>query len=236
MLTVCCVFTSGPYPYTADYVIRLERMVRRHLSREYMFVCLTDRWRELPHPSEDWIEWISESSLKGIVPDNGAGYWQKVKLFDPAIQKLFPRGRVLYLDLDTLIVSSLDPIVDFPADFALTEDAFIVDRAHLTTDRFGRRLVRRFNSSVMVWNAGEQTDMWTRWSPAVAQRLSTDQDWIGEQSEHAVAMPLAWFPRISQVQPPWPEAAKVVLVKKPKNHIAAAQWPWFDAQWGGAAA
>jgi hypothetical protein len=36
------------------------------------------------------------------------------------------------------------------------------------------------------------------------------------------------------VRPPWPKEAKVVLVKKPKNHEAVERWPWFEAMWGAA--
>jgi hypothetical protein len=227
MLTVACVYVRGPYPYTADYVVRLERMVRRYLKRRFWFVCLTDRPEELPT-----IDTIPIQSLAAVVPANGAGYWAKVRLFDPTVG--LTHGRVLYLDLDTLVVSDLAPIVDFPAALALTSDAFVVERAHLNQDRYSRTLVRRFNSSVMVWDGGTQDLLFRDWTPAVAARLSTDQDWIAEHAPHAIGMPLAWFPRISQVQPPWPTEAKVVLVKKPKNHEAAEQWPWFEPLWGSA--
>lgn len=238
MLTVVCVFVKGPYPYSADYVVRLERMVRRYLSRPFTFVCVADEHTEpelyaARRTMASWpISVMVVDSVASRVPPNGAGYWNKVQLFDPALQL---RGRVLFLDLDTLVVAPLDPIVDYPASLALTEDALVVERARLDRDRYGRRLVRRFNSSVMVWDGGTHTDLWTRWSPAIAQQLSTDQDWIGEQAEDAVAMPLDWFPRISRVQPPpWPADAKVVLVKKPKNHEAALRWPWFEPLWGAA--
>lgn len=236
MLTVACVYVKGPYPYSADYVIRLEKMVRRYLQRPFRFVCLVDAdtLRELggllsttheSHPRGLTLI----SSLADRVPRNGAGYWNKVRLFQPGQFS----GRVLYLDLDTLVVAPLDPIVDYPAPFALTEDALVRERAHLDRDRYNRRLVRRYNSSVMVWDAGTAADVWHYWTPAVADRLSTDQDWIAERHPEAAAMPLDWFPRISRVQPPWPTEAKVVLVKKPKNHEAVERWPWFEPLWGG---
>lgn len=231
MLTVCCVFVKGPYPYTADYVVRLERMVRRYLARPIQFVCLVDQHTIRPVLDSDTpIRVVQVDSVAPYVPTNGGGYWNKVRLFDP---KLFTQGRVLYLDLDSLIVAPLDPIVDYPTPFGLTEDAFVVERAHLDTDRYGRKLVRRYNSSVMVWDAGHAADIWTSWTPAIAARLSTDQDWIGERHPEAAAIPLDWFPRISKVQPPWPADAKVVLVKKPKNHEAVTRWPWFEPLWGG---
>jgi FkbM family methyltransferase len=222
-LTVACVLVDGPYrAYNVDYVVRLERMVRRHLARPYRFVCLTDgRKGDLPAP----IETVRIPSVPGQ-----EGYWAKVQLFNPAWGF---SGRMLYLDLDTLVVRDLAPIVDFPAELALTEDALVQERAHLATDRYGRRLVRKFNSSVIVWDAGTHDALCTRWRARDAARLSTDQDWIAEQAPTAQAMPLAWFPRISHVQPPWPDDAKVVLCKKPKNHEAVVRWPALEPWWGG---
>lgn len=230
MLTVACVWVHGPVPYTVDYVVRLERMVWRYLERPFRFVCLTDRPGELPaHITAIPIDWPI-----GDLPPNGVGYWAKVSLFD---RRLF-NGRVLYIDLDSLIVSDLSPIVDYPAPFAITADALIQERAHLDRDRYGRLVVRRFNSSVMVWDAGQGSLIWDDWMPSVTARLSTDQDWIAELYPEAAAIPSAWFPRIGMTQPtpefqPWPADAKVVLVKKPKPHEAVARWPWFDAMWGG---
>lgn len=248
MLTVACVYVKGPYPYSADYVMRLERMVRRFVSRPFRFVCFADleAARELAYALQSTdepavaVEVIA--SLGPMVPTNGAGYWNKVRLFDP---RLGLRGRVLFLDLDSLIVAPLDPIIDYPASLALTADAFVVERAHLNTDRYGRRLVRRFNSSVMVWDGGTHTDLWSRWTPDVAQQLSTDQDWIGEQAEDAQGLPLEWFPRISHLVrdetfaatgTPMPPQAKVILCKKPKNADALQRWPWIDCVWGGSVA
>jgi hypothetical protein len=237
MLTVACVFVSGPYPYTAEYVVRLERMVRRYLARPFVFTCLVDR-ETAPLVLKETMRLplftphlVVIPSLAGAVPDNAVGYWNKLRLFDPALAL---EGRILYLDLDTLIVAPLDPIVDYPAEFVLTEDALVRERAHIDRDRYGRKLVRRFNSSVMGFTGGAHPELFTRWTPAEAERLSGDQDWIGEQAPEAQGMPYAWFPRISRVQPPWPADAKVILCKKPKNHEAVERWPWFEPLWGAA--
>jgi hypothetical protein len=246
-LTVACVYVRGPYRFTADYVVRLWRMVRRHAPRPFDFVCLVDIETEhevraaMAEAGASVLLWRVQS-LKGLVPDNGVGYWQKVRLFDP---DLGFTGRVLYLDLDTWIVAPLAPIIDVPAMFALTEDALVTERAHLNRDRDGRALIRRFNSSVMVWEPGPaMAALWHTWSPDVAARLSTDQDWIGEQRPDARALHLEWFPRISQLLSdpaiaaaggPLPPEARVVLVKKPKNAAVAAAYPWFDRAWGAPA-
>lgn len=221
-LTVACVLVAGPVAaFNADYVVRLERMVRRHLARPFRFVCLTDGSRgALPAP----IETIPIQPAAGQV-----GYWAKVQLFNPALGL---EGRVLFLDLDVLVVADLAPLVDFPAPLALADDVVVQMRPDVAVDRFGRRLVRKFNSSAIVWDAGTQDALFTRWRRSDAERLSTDQDWIAEQVPAAAAMPLAWFPRISAVRPPWPDEARVVLCKKPKNHEAVERWPAVREWWG----
>jgi hypothetical protein len=213
MTTVVCVWVRGHVPFTAEYVTRLYGMVDRWIDRPFRFVCLTDRPEKLP----------SRISTVRIVPPRGCkAWWTKVQLFRPTTSI---EGRVLYLDLDTLIVGPLAPILDYPAPFALAP------HAGMFQGQDGLAVVKRFNSSVMVWNAGEQAALYDSWTPIVAKRLFGDQDFIGEQCPEAAAMPAAWFPRISAVQPPFGPDAKVVLVKKPKNIEAAKRWPWFREAW-----
>jgi hypothetical protein len=217
MTTVTCVFVQGEYAYTREYVIRLHAMVSRWMDRSFRFVCLTDQpWLFVPP-----IETIAVQKLPGFAP------WTKLELFNPIRRWT---GRVLYLDLDSLIVAPLAPILDVAAGFAITADP----RPHSRpTDGFGRKIVRRFNSSVMVWDGGTMTTLYTDWTREIGARLSGDQDWIGEYLPTATTMPRAWFPRISEVKPPWPSEAKVVLCKQPKNHDAVRQWPELAAWWGG---
>lgn len=226
-LTVCCVCVAGPVVgYSVEYVVRLERMVRKHLARPYRFLCFTDGTKgEMPRP----IDTIRVAKSSDQIPEPVRGIWTKLQVFNPAHNF---RGRMLFLDLDVLVVAPLDPIVDFPAGLALTEDAFVVERAHLNKDRYGRRLVRKFNSSVMVWNAGAHDHLFTEWTIADTLDYSTDQDYIGERAPNARPMPLAWFPRVSQVRPPWPPDAKVALCKKPKNAEAVKMWPELIPWWG----
>lgn len=215
-LTVACVWVRANVPYPVDYVTRLESMARRFIKEPFEFVCLTDRPHVIP----------PMRAIRPIrIPEAGtlAGWWSKVQLFNPAHG--LQTGRVLYLDLDTLIVAPLERVIQYPAPFALAP------HAGMFQPKNGLQVVRRFNSSVMIWNAGTQAALYTAWTPAAAERLWGDQDWIGEQAPGAAAMPLTWFPRLSVVQPPWPAETTVVLCKKPKNVEAAARWPWFREAW-----
>jgi len=214
-LTVACVWVKANVAYTAEYVANLRSMVAKHLTREHEFVCLTDRPEQLPK--------------RGITPmriehdRKIPGWWAKARLFDD----LRFGDRVLYLDLDTLIVAPLDPIVDYPSRFAL------IPHAGTFQPKTGHRIVRRFNSSVMVWDAGVPPLF------GDARRLSSiywgDQDVIGDQAPWAQTMPAEWFPRLSELQGQPPDRdAKVVLVKVPKTHVAADLYPWVWQAWRAA--
>ena len=183
-LTVACLFVRGEYPYTVEYIRRLRAMVERWIDRPFRFVCLTDQPEAMP----DGVEPIEVKRLHGFA------YWTKLELFNPVRQWT---GRMLYLDLDVLIVAPLAPIVDYPAAFALTDDPSKNGRQG--RDRYGRRIVRRFNSSIMVWDGDKtRTELYEAWIPRVADVLSGDQDYIGE-TVNANGMPRAWFPRLSEV-------------------------------------
>lgn len=216
MTTVACVFVRGHVPFTTEYVRRLASMVRRWMDRPYRFVCLTDKTSVRPfgHDIEAIrIPWTGEHF----------GWWAKLALFNP---KTGLTGRVLYLDLDTLVVNSLAPILDYAAPFAL------LPHSGRFEGKNGLRVVKRFNSSVMVFNGGEQTHVVDRFTPDVPRDLWGDQCWLGEQCPDAATMPAEWFPRLSEVQNgPVPPDAKVVLCKTPKNVVAAGRYPWVRAVW-----
>ena len=91
MLTIACVLRSGG-DYTTEYVRRLREGITRHCEVPFRFVCLSD----LPQtPAEETIP------LRHGWP----GWWSKIELFAPWI-----RGDVLYFDLDTIIVGSIDEL------------------------------------------------------------------------------------------------------------------------------
>lgn len=104
MLTVACVWRTGNSGYDAhDYVGRMARAVARNLAQPHRFVCLSDSTR-----GPVGIERIP-------LLHNWPGFWSKVELFRPG---LFT-GPVIYLDLDTVVCGSLDPIAGAMVDHPL---------------------------------------------------------------------------------------------------------------------
>ncbi len=91
MKTIVCVLKSGG-EYDAQYVHKLKEGIDKNIKKPYRFVCLTD----LPE-----IEGIETRQLEFT----WQGWWAKMELFKPSMRDL---GDFLYIDLDTVIVDSLD--------------------------------------------------------------------------------------------------------------------------------
>jgi hypothetical protein len=141
-LTVVCVKFGKKYD--ADYVNKLAAGVQRHLSRPHHFICFTD------DPTGIFPTFVVSKPLStGILK----GWWHKAYLFsEEACAAIGHSSRVMYIDLDTVIVGTLDEIASFQGEFGtLSTDGMVNER------REGG-----LNSSVMMWTAGSFTELWTK--------------------------------------------------------------------------
>jgi len=216
---VSCVLVRGNVPYSPLYVHRLRSMAARHIAGDFDFLCLTDQPEAFDNLN------ILTHRIPTPLP-SVFGWWSKLYLFSPEVQQLQMKRRCLYLDLDVIVMRSLMPIIDSTDKFLLAPD----DAPNFLGK--GKRVtVKRYNSSVMAWNGGEQNDLFTEFRFAVTHRLWGDQDWIGERRTDATVMPKAWFPRLSQCGNERPNEAVVLLCKKPKPHLAVSVYPWVREAW-----
>lgn len=104
MISIVCV--KWGTLYTSDYVNRLYSMVKRNLSMEFQFYCITDDSSGInpnvickPCPV-DWLHDVGSHENQ----------WYKESMFYPGT---IPEQKTLYLDLDVVIVSKLDPLFQF---------------------------------------------------------------------------------------------------------------------------
>lgn len=124
-VTVCCVLWGNKF--SEEYVHNLKAAVERNTTVPHEFVCLSDRE----------IKGVKTKILKG----GYTGWWNKLQLFDGEI-----KGRIVYLDLDTLITSSIDWLMKYTGTFAGIEDLGVAN-AHQ------QHLKGRFQSGVMAWRS-----------------------------------------------------------------------------------
>lgn len=99
MLTIACVYKSGG-DFDLSDVARLAVSVEQHVKVPHRFICLTDITNNLSTMMPDGsILDIESFPLMYDWP----GWWAKMQLFQLV-------GPVVYLDLDTLIVSNIDKL------------------------------------------------------------------------------------------------------------------------------
>ena len=206
-LTVACVWVQGHVPYGVEYVARLASMVRRALTRPYAFVCLTDQPRRVP---------AGVIAARGAVAAAVEGLVVEDRTL-PAVALHGPRALSRFGFADRAISSIRSSTIRRRSRWCRTPGK---PGGTFPQGREGLTVVKRFNSSVMVWDAdGAAAISSPDWTPdgrgAAAGATRTTS---ANSSPDAAAMPMAWFPRISQIADgPVPADAKVVLCKKPKN-------------------
>lgn len=105
-LVVACVKTGTKYSF--EYVTKLRSMVAKFLPVSHRFVCLSDK----PFQHDDI----------GYIPIGQYGWprwWAKMALFD---RKWRYGRKVIYFDLDTVIVNDLSPLIPINIEFGICEN------------------------------------------------------------------------------------------------------------------
>jgi tetratricopeptide (TPR) repeat protein len=132
MLSVICV--KWGTKYGPEYVLRLFAGVSRNLSLPFKFVCFTDDVSGLEQ--EEGIHCLP-------LEDGWNGWWNKASLFSAT----FPlQGRILYIDLDTVVTESMNQMAAYRGDFAILSTKGI--------DNEGKDFSNGYNSSILMWSAG----------------------------------------------------------------------------------
>ena len=158
----CVIHGSG---YDWIYVDRLYSMLSRHISRGIRLHVYTEPGRPVPPHMirHDLQEWPGVSGRK-------QSWWYKMQLFNPAHHQ----GQLLYFDLDTVVVNSLDWIIDLnPAYFWTIRDFKSLWKPH----------VQSMNSSVMYWNTVTWAPIWTEFEKQGVDKIQSsyrggDQDYL----------------------------------------------------------
>jgi hypothetical protein len=132
---VIVAFVRAGTAYPFEYVTKLRNMVMRHLDCGYTIVCLTDQ----PERCEGvtFVD-VTELGLKR--------WWTKMILFATEWRE---RKKIIYIDLDTIIIGDITPLADVPGEFAILE--------RMTQHDYPSR----YNSSVMVIGGGMAGFVWT---------------------------------------------------------------------------
>jgi hypothetical protein len=141
MVNVLCI--KWGTKYGADYVNKLRSMVKRHLSLEHRFICFTDDAQGI-HPDVEVFDLpkVGFADFDERKPWAKAHGWLKLTSFHAPLYDI--TGTTLFLDLDIVIVDSLNSFFEQPGEF-------VVIREWDKTDGTG-------NTSVYRYEVGAHTD------------------------------------------------------------------------------
>ena len=120
--------------YGPEYVNRLYAMARRHTTGPMRLICLTDN-KEGLRPEVDAFDL---PDLGVPQPKRTMGKWKKVVLWGSDLHGL--SGTALFVDLDSIIVDSLDPYFSFGSQ----DDVILARNWAKPLRRLGQTSVFRF--------------------------------------------------------------------------------------------
>jgi hypothetical protein len=133
-VTVACVYWGNKF--SLDYVYNLKAAVEKNTTVPHKFVVYSDK--AVPNVETK------------ILRPGYEGWWNKLQLFDPANK---PSERVVYFDLDTLITSNIDWLLNDRSWFMGIEDVGAVN-AHQP------HLKNVLQTGVMSWEFNPVSFIW----------------------------------------------------------------------------
>lgn len=231
MTTVNVLCIKWGKKYDPDYVNKLHSMVRRHLHLPFRFVCLTDDTTGIDPAIETHpIPQVGFAEFDQRQPWTFGHGWLKLTSFASPLYDL--QGRTLFLDLDIVIVDSLDPFFKQPGEF-------IVIKEWDKQDGTG-------NTSCYLYTIGAHTDALQHLAddyPASIANVRNEQEYItgylGRQGKvsywpdawcrsfkrHCMPGLLGWFS-----EPFIPHGARIIVFHgkpNPPDAIAGVSGKWY---------
>ena len=167
-LIIGCVFTDNKYPF--QYVTTLRNMISRHVTVPYTLFCLTNN-----------PERCSGVTFVDVTAAGLPGWWTKMLLFEPQWRG---QSKVVYLDLDTLVIGDLAPLAGVAGEFAILESP--VRLAGIAN------YPCKYNSSVMVIGGGRCEFLWQKFQRN-AEQLMFKHARFGDQAAIEELYPAAPF-------------------------------------------
>lgn len=166
-IAIICVLKSGGDFSFLD-VVKLKTMLEKNVTVPYTFYCLTN---------------TNSPTVFKLLPllSNYRGWWSKIELFKPNLVK---EHRIVYFDLDTVIVSNID-------DLLLQDHDFI----GLKPFNLRRSLIDGYIASgIMSWrNDGTFNYIFNKFKYLYdSRKYAGDQDYISYMLQKREIIPMYW--------------------------------------------
>lgn len=118
METVNVVCLKWGDAYSPDYVNNLYSMVSRNITLPFRFICLTENSQDIRSEVEIWpLPEFEEPSWEYA---RYCQAWRKLALFQSGLADM--KGKVLFLDLDVVIMNNIDCFFSFSNKLSIIEN------------------------------------------------------------------------------------------------------------------
>lgn len=231
MKAVACVYWEGKFRnrekiYSPEWVYKLKKMVTKQMpvDNAFRFICFTN----VPEKFNDTMETVP-------LVHNWPGWWSKIELFKPGV---FDKtiDKVLYLDLDVVVLRPLKALFDYDNSFAILGTG----NGSIHYEKDGKRTIQLYNSSVMCFIPDKYNLIYEEFledSDGIMKFVRGDQDWIGVCYTNLKHYPDGWIVKLRDLRGKEPgRDTKIVMCmngrKAPlKNKSAAEQYKWISDVW-----
>jgi len=186
-VNIICLYWVGDFrgrDFNPQDVWRLYHSVSKHMDRSFDFFVLTnDMEAELPG---------TKIELKH--PDDWPGWWAKMELYRPEI---VPKRRTLYMDLDSHVISSLAPILDYKGNLVIFNTKDYKHRSRING------MVYRYQAATILYNPWEWWWMYAKFLQDWDYYLThfrSDQDILGEWIPNQPTFPDHWLMKMGELE------------------------------------
>ncbi len=217
-MNIICLYWVGDFrkrDYTVNDVLRLRQSVDKHITRPYKFYCLTnDLNSKIP-------------AIKIPLKHDWPGWWAKMELHRPDL----PKGRTLYLDLDSHVISNLDPILDFPGDLVMFNTK---DDKRRQKKNANLIWVYKYQAATMLFTPGRMRWMYNRfkkYSSLYMDSFRSDQDIMGRWIPNQPTFPDNWMKKLSTARHlKFPPKDVIIITGQPGDGLFRRlhEVPWLD--------
>ena len=170
MLTVLTFLWNDPdrvrdYSFNHDHVRILQSMVKRNLSIPHRFICVTD----------DTIQDVETVPLEWDKHVPGTCFI-RLMMRKPGWAESIGATRILSLDLDMVLVNSIDPLVERKEDCVFWHNP-----------NFPQPKRAFYQTSIQLFDAGARPELWTEFDPKKTVRWvnrrfgGAEQAWVSER-------------------------------------------------------
>lgn len=210
--------------YGPNYINRLYGMVSRNITPPFDFVCFTDN----PMGIRPEVRSLELPPIGIEMPIGTRGKWPKSRLWGPELGDL--QGPVLYMDLDMMVLGSLDPFFEFGNE----DDVILARNPNTPFERLGQTSIFRFP----VGKLEPIQKKFQANSQAIANQYHFEQRYVTQNAPGGVRFfPRSWiahfrlhcvpvFPLNYFTQPRRPKRAHVVMFPGGLTQELAIEGRW----------